>query len=155
MAIFSAVPPPKILPDCSGSDEGQVFFEANHALCNFSLVFFPCLAAIGLPIGFETAPLVEVDENAANLEGRKFMIQALRPQQVRIEGGKLPPFRLMLRHETVLDKKSHKVRAALKEPVTTASRGSRHAPHFRERASILWVAPIIENAHATIDKTGN
>jgi hypothetical protein len=76
-AIVSALTPPKILADRSGSDEAQLPLEARHALCDFSFVFLVSLAAISLPIGFETAPLVEMDENAANLKGRKFTIKTL------------------------------------------------------------------------------
>jgi hypothetical protein len=149
------VTPPKILSNRSGSDEGQLLFEASHALSDFPLVFFACLAAIGLPIGFETAPLIDVDENAANLEGHEFMIKAPCPYSIRIKRGKLPTFRLMLRHETMLDKKSHDVGAALQEPVTAASGGSRHTPFFCKRASVLRVATIVKDTDAAIDELGN
>jgi len=155
MAIFSAVSPPKILANSPGSREGQLLFEASHTLSDFPLVFVACLTAIGLPIGFETAPLIEVDKEAANLEGHEIMIKALCPQGIGIKRRKLSPFRLMLRHKPTLYEKSHEVRAALQESVTAPPSGARHTSHFRKRASVLRVAAVIEDAHAAINKVGN
>ncbi|UVO50219.1 hypothetical protein M0208_06665 [Sphingomonas sp. SUN019] len=107
--------------------------------------------AFGLAVRFESAPLVEVKQCAADLVRGQRRVERLGAQHIRIERGDQLRLVGIGGHQAVRDQRLQKRRAPSDIPIPPPPRRARLATIDRQRRAGLRIAPVGKDAHADVD----
>jgi hypothetical protein len=141
---------PKELTISPRVDRFHFGLQAGRSRCDFALVV--SIVPVGLPVRFEAAALIEVDQHATEFMGSKDTIERFAAQPVRIE---LCEFHSRLgigRHQSKADQHLHDALSPLEKPIAAAAGRSRAPALFAERFFVFWVSAVVEYPNATVEE---
>ena len=106
------------------------------------------LRVAGAAHRLEAPALVDVEKRAADLLRLQPLGQPPRAKLERVEPLQRLARRPVARHQAEADQRRHQPRAAHQRPVAPPPHLPRDPPRHGQRAFVLWIAPVREDAHA-------